>query len=198
MESAETTAPARPPLVRRRSLLASRPNKSPRPALPRRARSCGWRAAGPERGRSGRRGVRGRGRGSAKLGCPGKAAGPVRPARAGQPVRVWTRRVPAPVACGERGRPQPVSALGAAAGAWARGRCAGHRRHCCPAAPGRPLPPNTQKLSPAAHQFAKSEAPAPRAPLLPPRWGLGVGGFALGCSGGFIASGIKAPRCGER
>lgn len=140
MESAEAPAPARPPLVRRRSLLASRPNKSPRPALPRRARSCGWRAAGPERGRSGRRGVRGRGR--AKRGCPGKAAGPVRPARAGQPVRVWTRRVPAPVACGERGRSQPVSALGAA-GAWAGGGCAGLRRRCFPAAPGRP--PDTQR-----------------------------------------------------
>lgn len=159
MESAEAPAPARPPLVRRRSLLASRPNKSPRPALPRRARSCGWRAAGPERGRSGRRGVRGRGRGRAERGCPGKAAGPVRPARAGQPVRVWTRRVPAPVACGERGRPQPVSALGAA-GAWAGGRCARLRRRCFPAAPGRPLPPNAQKLSPAAHQFAKSKAPS--------------------------------------
>lgn len=49
MESAEAPALARPPLVRRRSLLASRPNKSPRPALPRRARSFGWGAAGPER-----------------------------------------------------------------------------------------------------------------------------------------------------
>lgn len=72
-ENAEAPVPARPPLVRRRSLLASRPNKSPRPALPRRARSCGWRAAGPEWGRSGRRGVRGRGH--AKRGCPGKRRG---------------------------------------------------------------------------------------------------------------------------
>lgn len=37
--------------------------------------------------------------------------------------------------------------------------------------------------------------PALRAPQLPPRWGLGVGGFALGCDGEFIASGIKALRC---
>lgn len=165
MESAEASAPTGPPLVRRRSLLASRPNKSPRPALPRRARSCGWRAAGPERGRSGRRGVRGRGR--AQRGCPGKAAGPVRPARAGQPVRVWTRRVSAPFACGERDQPQPVSALGAA-GAWAGGRSAGLRRRCFPAAPGRPLPPNAQKLSPAAHQFAKSEAPSAARSLVTP------------------------------
>lgn len=193
MESAEAPAPAQPPLVRRRSLLASRPNKSPRPALPRRARSCGWRAARPEPGRSGRRGVRGRGR--SKRGCPGKAAGPVRPARAGQPVRVWTRRVPAPVACGERGRAQPVSALGAA-GAWAGGRCAGLRRRCFPAAPGRPLTPSAQKLSLAAHQFAKSEAPsAARSPVAP---AVGTRGRQI-CPGmrrEFLASGIKAPRCG--
>lgn len=115
-------------------------------------------------------------------------AGTSRPRRA-TCASVGTRWVPAPAACGERGRPQPVSALGAA-GAWAGGRCARLRRHCFPAAPGRPLPPNAQKLSPAAHQFAKSDAPSvARSPVIPPV-GTGVGGFALGCEGEFIASGI--------
>lgn len=138
------------------------------------------------------------GRCGAGRGCPGKAAGPVRPARAGQPVRVWTQRVPTPAACGERGRPQPVSVLGAA-GAWAGRRCAGLRRCCSTAAPGRPLSPNAQKLSPAAHHFVKSAAPgAAHSPLTP----VEVTRGRRICSGmrrmgdEFVAAGIKALGCG--
>lgn len=145
----------RPPLVRRRSPLASRPNKSPRPALLRRARSGGWRGAGPERGRGGRRGVRGRSH--AGWGCPGKVAGPVCPARARQPVRVWTRRVP------RAGRLQGTRPARAGFCARRRGGVGGRTMRqalapllaCFPAAPGRPLPPNAQKLSPCCPSLCK-------------------------------------------